>query len=51
MSGLDDPAAAVVVVFDPHVGNAIVAIAIALIAAVFAFALGLPNNPPRRRRR
>jgi uncharacterized membrane protein YccC len=37
--------------FDPHVGNAILAIVIALVAAVFAFALGLPNNPPRRRRR
>lgn len=46
-----DPAGPVAVVFDPHVGNAIVAIVIALIAAVFAFALGLPNQPPRRRRR
>jgi hypothetical protein len=44
-----DPAGPVAVVFDPHVGNAIVAIVIALIAAAVAFALGLPNQPPRRR--
>ncbi len=37
--------------FDPHVANAITAVVVALIAAAVAFALGLPNDPPRRRRR
>jgi hypothetical protein len=46
-----DPAVPIAIVFDPHVENAVVAILIALVAALFAFALGLPDQPPRRRRR
>jgi len=46
-----NPARPIAIVFDPHVGNAIIALIIALVAAAFAFALGLPNNPTRRRRR
>lgn len=36
-------------VYDPHIANAIVALALAFIAAIVAFGLGLPNQPRRRR--
>lgn len=42
-----DEIAPVAVVFDPHVANAILALALAFIAAIVAWALGLPNQ--RRR--
>jgi len=45
-----DPAGAPIgVTFDPHVGNAILALVMALVAAVAAWALGLPEEPRRRR--
>ncbi len=43
------PPAPSAVVFEPHVAAAIVAIALALVAAILAFALGLADDEERRR--
>ncbi len=37
------------IVFDPHVGMAILCLAVALVAAVLAWALGLPDIREKRR--
>ena len=39
----------VVVSFDPHVATAIVCLAVALVAALLAFALGLADDEERRK--
>jgi hypothetical protein len=44
-----EPGAPVEINFDPHVANACVALLLALVAAFFAWVLGMPNQKGRRR--
>ncbi|HEV2337097.1 MAG TPA: hypothetical protein VGS13_16440 [Stellaceae bacterium] len=46
---MPEPGAPVEIIFDPHVANACVALALALVAAFVAFILGLPDQRRRRR--
>ncbi|MGC2411752.1 MAG: hypothetical protein WA459_03520 [Stellaceae bacterium] len=46
---MPEAGAPVDLVFDPHVANACVALLLALVAALFAYLLGLPDQRGRRR--